>query len=107
MTFYLMDSRNDGSFLDQPLEFTFAEVGNADCAGFPALEAFLHGFVCVDVVAVAGLGLTVGVFREHLLTASEGRGPMHEVEIEVVGSQVFERSVESSFYVIGVVRVVP
>ena len=66
MTFYLMDSRNDAGFLDQPLEFTFAEVGNADCAGFPALEAFLHGFVCVDVVAVAGLGLTVGVFREHL-----------------------------------------
>lgn len=32
---------------------------------------------------------------------------MHEVEIEVVGSQVFERSVESSFYVIGVVRIVP
>ena len=32
---------------------------------------------------------------------------MHEVEIEVVGSEVFERGVEGGFYIVRVVRVVP
>jgi len=93
--------------LNQPLELSFAEVRNADRPSLAVLKALLHRSVCIDVVGVARLRLAVAVFREHVVAASEWRGPMHQVEVEIVGAEVFERRIERLLNVIGMVRVVP
>jgi len=65
MAFDLVSSRHNRRFLDQALQLRFTEVRDADCAGFAAFEALLHGFVGVDVVAVAHFDFAGGVFGEH------------------------------------------
>ena len=104
--FDLVRGGDDGRVLEEALEFRPAEVGDSDCFRLAALEGLLHGFPRVDVVRVAGLEL-VGFLGHEGVAAGEGGGPVHEVEVEVVCAEVFERGVESWLHVVGVVRVVP
>ena len=106
MAFDLVRCRDDVGFFEETLELCFAEVGDADCFCLAALESFLHGFPCVNVVGVSCLNLVV--FLGHKgVTSGEGGGPVHEVEVKVVRAQVFKRSIKGRLDVVRVVRVVP
>lgn len=93
--------------LQQPFHFLAREVGDADGFRFPLLECLLHGFPGIDVVGVAVYGFFIRVFGEHVIAPAEGDGPVHEVEVYVVGIEIFEGGVESGFDVVGVVGVIP
>ena len=103
-----MHGGDDGGIGEEALDFDAGEVGDADSAGFGGLfEDTFHGFVGVDVVRVAGLDLAVGGFGHGGFPAREGAGPVHEVEVNVVGAQVGERGIKGSFDVVRMVTVVP
>ena len=107
--FELVRGGDGGGVGEEALEFRVAEVGDADGAGFAGLQARFHGFPGVEVVGGAGEDFVAAVFifGHEGGAPGEGGGPVHEVEVEVVGVEVLERGVEGGAHVVGVVRVVP
>ena len=103
----LMRRRHYFRLLQQPFGFLAREITNADRPSFSLFERFFHGLPGVDEVGVAVHGFPVAVFGEHGFAAREGDGPVHEVEVYVVGAEVGEGGVEGGFDVGGVVSVVP
>lgn len=70
--------------------------------GFPAR--------CVNKCKAIVLSIdepTIAVLREQFIAASEGDGPVNEVEIHIVGSQILQRSIKRLLNVIRMVRVIP
>lgn len=61
----------------------------------------------IDVIAVTGQYFAIAALGEEGIAALEGRGPMDQVEIEIVGTEVFQGGVEGFFNVVWVLRVVP
>jgi hypothetical protein len=61
----------------------------------------------INVVTFAGHDLSVFVFGRHAVTARKRRWPMHEIEVEVVCIEIFQRRVTGLLNVVWVVRVVP
>lgn len=61
----------------------------------------------VNVISVASLHLAIVVFRHKLLAACEWGGPVHEVQVKVVGLQIFERGINGRLDIVGVVAIVP
>ena len=100
--FDLVRGGDDARFAEEALELRFAEIGNADGFGLAALERLLHGFPGVDVVGIARFYLFV-FLRYEDVAPREGGWPVHEVEVQVVGAEVFERGVEGWLHVVGVV----
>lgn len=107
MYFDLMGRWDHLRLLQQLLRLLSAEVGDANRLRLALFECLFHGLPCVDEMGVAVDGLAVGVFGEHVVAASESDGPVHEVEIHVVGAEVGEGSIKSGFDVVGVMCIVP
>lgn len=61
----------------------------------------------INVITVTDLGLAILAFGEHVAPADERGWPMHEVEVKVVGVEVFQRGITGLLDVVGVMGVVP
>jgi hypothetical protein len=60
-----------------------------------------------NVIGVTDYHFTILVFGEQVVAAGKWRWPMHEVEVEIVGVEVFERGITSLFHIVWMMRVVP
>ena len=81
-------------------EVVFAEVGNSDCSNFTRCWQFLElgpGFLEVPVWKSFFAAVVAGI---------DGLGPVHEVEVDVVGSKTLEGFVNCFGYaaLVGVVQ---
>ncbi len=61
----------------------------------------------VEVVGVAGLNFAVGVLGDESGGSGKWGGPVHKVEVEIVGVKVFEGGIEGGGDIVRVVGVVP
>ena len=107
MEFELVGGGDDAAVGEEAFEFCFREVGDADGFCFSGLKEGFHGAPGFEEVGVAGLDFAIGVFWDEGGGAGEGGGPVHEVEVKVVGVEVFEGGIEGGGDVVGVVGVVP
>lgn len=103
----LMRRGHNFALLDQSLRLLAREVGDANRLGLSLLIHLLHRFPRVHVVRVSIDGLPLVVFGDHGVASTESDGPVHEVEIHVVGAEILEGGIEGGFDVRGVVGVVP
>lgn len=103
----LVHRRHDARLAEQPVQLRPAEVRDADGARLARCQQCLHGLPRGNVVGVAGGRVARGVFGEERRAAGEGRGPVHQVEVDVGGVEGGEGGVERGGDVIRVVGVVP
>lgn len=61
----------------------------------------------INEIGISDDGLAIFVFGGHVVTTAKGRWPMHEVKVEIVGIEVFQRSVTGFLYIFWMMRVVP
>lgn len=85
----------------------FTEVGHTNRSGLATFKALLHGFVRVHVVLIALDDIAVGVLWLHHVAPFERSRPVHQVQVDIVCAQIFERSIQCLFDIIRVVRIVP
>lgn len=104
MHFHLVSCWDDICLLQQTIELGLAEIGDADGLCFSGLECLLHRLVRFHIVDARRLGLTVTVLGEHVVARLECAGPVHEVEVNVVGLEVFEGSIEGGLNIVGIYK---
>lgn len=102
----LVGGGDDGGLAEQSFQLGPGKVADAYGLALAALDELLHGLVRVDVVTVAGLDLAV-LLRHEFVPPGKGARPVHEVQIEIIGLEVFEGCVARSLHVVWVVGIVP
>lgn len=95
------------ALLDERLELRLGEVGHPHSARLAGGRELGHGLPGVDVGDVGRLDVARGVLGELVVAGFEGRGPVHQVEVDVVHAEVLEGLVQGAFDVLGRVLVVP
>lgn len=107
MHLYLVHSRRDLPLLKNPLDFSLVEVAHPNRLHLARLDQLLHRLPRIEVVDIRRLHLSICIFWHELSTGFERSGPMHQVEIDVVGLQGFEGIIEGWLDILGSMGVIP
>lgn len=107
MAFKLVSCGNHTCLLDQSFHLSFAEVRDSDRSGLARLVNLLHSLVSLDEITVASLDLSVRVLGKERRTTGKCRRPMHQPEIDIIGSEILERCIEGGLNIFGSMIVVP
>lgn len=87
------------------------EVADADASNLPLLHQGLHSPPRIPIGHLNSVQFTsLGMNRElvtDILALDKGDGEMDEIQVEVIGTEVFQRLVQAFFDVFGLVMRVP
>lgn len=104
---HLVHHRLDLAVVHESPELRRVEVGHADGADQALAHQLLHGAPRVQDVHGAEQHLAVGALGGEVVTVLESRGPVHQVQVDVVQAQVRQRLAAGPLHRVRVVRVVP
>jgi len=65
------------------------------------------GWTHVNVIGITDDHVAIFMFGEQIVATGEWRWPVHEVEVEIVGVEVFERGITGLLHIVGMMRIVP
>lgn len=106
VAFDLVSGGYDVTLAHQAFELGFREVRDANGLAFAVLDELLHRFVGIDVVRIPCLNFVV-VLREHAVATLERRRPVHQVQVEIVCVEIFQRCVAGLLDIFRVMAVIP
>ena len=88
----LVHGGRDRAVFEEVGELRVGEVADANSLDFAGFHKGFHRGVGFEVRdgGVIGDGISAFGFRHGVVTTGEGVGPVHQVEIEIVGGEVFQ-----------------
>lgn len=107
MNLDLVHGRWDSTLFKNPLDFSLVEVAHPNRLHLARVNKLLHCLPRIDVVDLGRLHLSICVLWHELGAGFECHRPVHQEEIDVVGSQSCEGVVERWLNILWSVGIVP
>lgn len=93
--------------LEKSLQLGLAKVRHTNRLGLARLIQLLHSLVSIDIVRLTHAHLPSLVLWERRLAPRKRRRPMHQIQINIIRTEILQTRVKRRLNIIGVMRVIP